>query len=289
MPFALQTHTRVAFVGAGNMGGAILEGVVRSNLVTASAITVYDLNESRCESLRSEFGVGATTDAKQAVHGAQVVVLAVKPQVAHDALREISPHLAADALVVSVMAALSTSRLEALLGGRPVVRTMPNTPSLLGLGATVYALGRHATADHGAAVETILGAVGRVWRVDESLIDPVSALSGSGPAYVFALAEAMVEGGKRLGIEPSLAAELAVQTVVGAAALLKQSGEAPSVLRQRVSSPGGTTLAALGEMERRGWADAMAGGMEAAVARASELDSLLGAALTRGAGEGAES
>jgi pyrroline-5-carboxylate reductase len=207
------------------------------------------------------------------VRDAQVIVLAVKPQIIDAVLAEMRPSVTARQLFVSIAAGIPTARLERGLGaGARVVRVMPNTPALLGKGMSVAVRGRHATAADERLVVKLLRTVGRARAVgDERLIDAVTGLSGSGPAYVYLFAEALIAGGVSAGLAPQVAAELALQTITGAAAMLQETRESPQRLREMVTSPGGTTLAGLTELERRGFADGIAAAVVVAARRATEL------------------
>jgi pyrroline-5-carboxylate reductase len=235
-------------VGAGKMGGALLDGWVRRGLA-APGTTVLDpyLDPDRARGL-SQAGVAVVaTPAEVAVRGHGCVVLAVKPQSMAEALAAAAPLAAADAVIVSVAAGIRLATLEAAFAaGQPVIRAMPNTPAQVGLGMTVAFANAHVGKEQRDAVDALLGAVGKVaWIEDEDLMDAVTAVSGSGPAYVFLLAECLAEAGREAGLPDALAALLARQTVAGAGALLAESALPPGELRRNVTSPGGTTAAAL--------------------------------------------
>jgi pyrroline-5-carboxylate reductase len=207
------------------------------------------------------------------VAAAAVVIVAVKPQIIDAVLAEMRSSMTSRTLVVSIAAGVPTSRLERALGGRArVVRVMPNTPALLGKGMSVTVRGRHATAADERLVLQLLRTVGRARAVrDERLLDAVTGLSGSGPAYVYRLAEGFIAGGVAAGLAPEMARELTLQTITGAAAMLQETGETPPRLREMVTSPGGTTLAGLTELDRRGFMDAVSAAVVAATRRATEL------------------
>jgi pyrroline-5-carboxylate reductase len=261
----------IAFVGAGNMAGALIRGLIGTATVSASRIFASDPDQSRLDQLR-ELGIAVTSDNQAVVRQATVVVLATKPQVFEQVLRDVGAVLSSDTLVVSIAAGISTAIIErALPQGSRIVRTMPNTPALVGAGATAIAGGRHATDGDLALVETLFRSVGISVRVPEDQIDAVTGLSGSGPAYVFALIEALRDGGAREGLPEDTALRLATQTVFGAARLLLEENEAPEVLRQRVTSPGGTTRAGLDALEAAGFTDAILAAVRAATRRSVEL------------------
>ncbi len=263
---------RVAFIGAGNMAEALVRGLVGRGGYLPAALTVTDPRAERRDFFEREFGVGATENNGAAAAGAEVVVLAVKPQVMGEVLAGLAPHLAPGTLVVSIAAGIPCARIEAALGeGRPVVRVMPNTPALVGAGVSALCGGRWARESDLALAEGLLRPVGAVVRVAESLMDAVTALSGSGPAYVFYVMEALLEAAGRLDVAPEVARTLVYQTIAGAAELARQSPEAPEVLRARVTSKGGTTAAAIGVLEERGVRSAVVAAVEAAQRRAGEL------------------
>jgi pyrroline-5-carboxylate reductase len=260
----------VTFVGAGAMGGSLVRGVLAAGTSAADVLVVEPQHE-RARQLEEALGVGVV-GLEQGVRGADVVVVAVKPHDVPATLRAASSSLQPGTVVVSVAAGLTTATLEQHLPeGTPVVRAMPNTPALVGAGVTAMALGRHATDEQGAAAQRVLTAVGRVVRVPESQMDAVTAVSGSGPAYVFLVVEAMVEAGVHAGLPRELAAELVLGTLAGSAAMLVETGEHPAVLRERVTSPGGTTAAALQRLEQRGLRAAFVEAVLANRDRAREL------------------
>jgi pyrroline-5-carboxylate reductase len=240
--------------------------------VPAERIAASDPDGPRREALRAELGIRATADNAEAVSGADVVLLAVKPQVFGSALPGVSAALPTGALVVSIAAGVPTTVIErALPAGARVVRTMPNTPALVGAGATAIAGGAAATDDDLELAETLFRSVGICVRVREEQLDAVTGLSGSGPAYVFAMIEALRDAGVREGLEENTALLLASQTVFGAGRLLVEQNESPETLRERVTSPGGTTRAGLDALESSGFADVLAGAVRAATRRSVEL------------------
>jgi pyrroline-5-carboxylate reductase len=259
----------LAIIGGGKIGEALLSGLLRRG---AGNIVVCERSPDRAAQLGERYGV-ATPGLAEAADGARVLLLAVKPQDIDVLLSALAPSVdPARHLVVSVAAGVPTSRIEALLpAGTPVVRVMPNTPALVDEGMSVLSPGAHAEEAHLDEAEALLAAVGRVRRVPESQQDAVTALSGSGPAYFFYLVEAMIDAGILLGLPRTLAADLIVQTALGAAVMLRDSGEHPVQLREAVTSPGGTTIAAVRELERHGVRAALIAAIEAAHARSVEL------------------
>ncbi|WP_296667038.1 pyrroline-5-carboxylate reductase [Demequina sp.] len=268
-------HPTIAVIGGGVMGGTLVSALCVAGWPGA-AITVVDRNPERRAVLASSHGVALAEDARAAVAGAGVAILAVKPQQMAAVLAELSDALEPGTLVFTVAAALPASFYEARLpAGTPVVRAMPNTPAVVGAGATSISAGTHATEEHLALAERMLRATGLVVRVDEPLIDAVIAVAGSAPAYFYAMVEALTEAGVMQGLEREMATMLAQQTFVGAARLLVESGDTPQELRRRVSSPGGTTLAALEAMANAGLQGVISAGANAAVARSKELGAQL--------------
>ncbi len=268
---------KITFLGGGNMANALIGGLVNKGFA-AGDIAVVELNVDNRSKLEAAYGVRTFAGAEAAAWDCDVIVLAVKPQSMKEAIAPIGPHLK-DQLVVSIAAGLNLASLSRWLGGhRRLVRTMPNTPALIGAGVTgLYALPEVDAAGR-AAAQRVLEAVGSaVWFADESQMDAVTAVSGSGPAYVFLFIEALQQAGKDLGFDDEQARRLAIETVLGAAQLAAQSPDPASVLRERVTSKGGTTAAALAVMETAGVKAGIIAGVKAAEARGVELGQQLGA------------
>jgi pyrroline-5-carboxylate reductase len=264
------TVQTIAILGGGKIGEALISGLLRGER-TASDIVVSEKHPERAAYLTETFGV-QVTDVPTAVKQAGTLLIAVKPQDIDTLLAEIAPAIETRHLVVSVAAGITTAHIErALPAGVAVVRCMPNTPALVDEAMTAVAAGSHADDEHLAVAEALLGSVGRVVRVPENQLDAVTALSGSGPAYFFFLVEAMIDAGILLGLPRALAAELIVQTAVGSATMLRDSGEHPVQLREAVTSPGGTTIAAIRELEVHGVRAALLAAIEAAARRSREL------------------
>ncbi|MEJ7770337.1 MAG: pyrroline-5-carboxylate reductase [Geodermatophilaceae bacterium] len=260
---------RLAILGGGKIGEALLSGLLRGPMAV-DQIVISEHSPDRAEYLAQKYLVRALS-VEAAVRASDVLLIAVKPQDIGTLLAEIAPH-ATNQVVISVAAGITTKRIEAdLAPGTPVVRTMPNTPALVDQAMTAISPGAHASEEHLAAAETVLGSVGRVIRVPESQLDAVTALSGSGPAYFFFLVEAMIDAGILLGLPRAVAAELIVQTALGSATMLRDSGEHPVQLREAVTSPGGTTIMAIRELERHGVRAALLAAIEAARDRSVEL------------------
>jgi pyrroline-5-carboxylate reductase len=261
---------KITFIGAGNMAEAIIAGIVGNEIVTIDDVCVSDISEERLEHFESGFGMKTFTSNADAVADADVVVLSVKPQIFPTVWPEIEAALKPEALVVSIMAGIPSSKIT---NGKPirVVRVMPNTPALVGEGAAGIAPGEYATEYDLQVASSLLAAVGVAKIVTEEEIDAVTALSGSGPAYVFYLLESMLAGAAEMGLQPDVARELALATVIGAATLMKETGENADALRAKVTSKGGTTHAAVTTLEEHGVKDSIIAAMKAAQARSIEL------------------
>lgn len=258
-----------AFVGCGNLGMAILSRAIASGALDAASTVVVERDAAR-RAQATSLGARASEDAAEA-RGAALVVLAVKPQSFADAARAIGT-LGAGQLAVSVMAGHSSAAIRAALGGAVrVVRTMPNTPAQVGMATTAVAAGAGATAQDLAEVRRIFGAIGRTVEIPEALIDASVAVVGSGPAYLFLLAEAEIAAAIAMGLSPEAAREMVTGTLLGAATLLASDGRSAGELRAAVTSAGGTTAAAVRVFEERGFSQAVGAAMEAARARSAEL------------------
>ncbi len=260
----------LAIFGAGVMGETLLSGLLRAGR-PASDLVVTERRTDRAEELRGKYGVKVVSNV-EAAELADTLVLVVKPQDMGALCDEIADHVRPGALVVSLAAGITTSFLEERLAdGVPVVRVMPNTPALVDQGMSAISPGEHCDEEHLAEAEALLGTVGKVVRVEEKHLDAVTAVSGSGPAYLFYVAEAMIEAGVFLGMPRATATELVVQTFYGAATMLRETGEHPSVLRENVTSPGGTTVAALRTLDDHKVRAAFISALEAARDRSHEL------------------
>jgi pyrroline-5-carboxylate reductase len=271
---------RIAFLGAGNMAGALIRGLLRSGACRPSQLVASDVRPSRLDELSRLHGIAVRASNAEAAETADVLVLATKPQVFAALLDDVAGRTREGALVLSIAAGVPTTAIEARLGDVRVVRAMPNTPALVGRGATAIARGARAT-DHDVAVaRAIFDAVGITVAVDEPQIDAVTGLSGSGPAYVFLMVEALVEGGVLAGLPRDVATRLAIETLGGAAALLSTGTEGPAVLRERVTSPNGTTEAGLDALRQAGFEGAVVDAVARATERARALGGETAAALT---------
>jgi pyrroline-5-carboxylate reductase len=261
---------RVAVLGTGKMGEALLSGMLRAGRRPADVL-VTARRTDRAELLRERYGVQVVA-TEEAAKAADTVILAVKPQDMAALLDELGPHLPADRLVVSVAAGIPTQFIERrLVQDVPVVRVMSNTPVLVDEAMSAMSAGAHAGEEHLRRTEEIFAPVGKTIRVPESQQDAVTALSGSGPAYFFFLVEAMIDAGILLGLPRAVAHDLIVQTAIGAAVMLRDTGEHPVTLREAVTSPAGTTISAIRELENHGVRAAMLAALEAARDRGREL------------------
>jgi pyrroline-5-carboxylate reductase len=265
--------SRIALLGGGKMGAALVGGLLDAGW-DADDVSIAEIDAERRATLEQQFAkVRVVPNAAWAVGDADVVVLAVKPNDVAATLETALPALGAETLVLSIAAGVTIEALEALVPNRPVVRAMPNTPALVGLSASAIAAGSHARDDHLETAERLLGAVGVVVRVKESALDAVTGLSGSGPAYLFLVAEALIEAGVLNGLTRDVATDLVVQTLLGSATLLARDDAGPEELRAAVTSPGGTTAAGLRELEAHGVRAALLDAVTAATRRSRELGS----------------
>ncbi len=263
---------KLGFIGGGRMAEAIIKGLLASGKISAEEMAVSTPSFSRREYLEHTYGVRAFFDNPNLVRESAVVVLAVKPQVAPQVLEEIREAMQEKVpLLISIVAGLSLARLEKHLGVSRLVRVMPNTPALVLSGVSALCGGQGAGEEDLALAEKIFSALGEVLQVPENLFDAVTGLSGSGPAYVFAFIEALVDGGVKEGLPREVAEKLAVGTVLGAARLMKETGDNPYVLKAMVTSPGGTTMAGLKALADRAFHGAVMEAVSAATRRAREL------------------
>jgi pyrroline-5-carboxylate reductase len=265
---------RIAVVGAGKIGEALIAGLTSSGWREPGELAASARRQERADELAERFGVQATTSNAHAVAGSTVVVIAVKPQDIDTLLGEIGGLLAPEQTVLSIAAAVPTARIERQIApGVPVVRAMPNTPATVHEGIAGLCAGAHASDEHLALAEEVLSHLGRVVRVPERAMDAVTAVSGSGPAYFALLAEAMIEAGILLGLSREISTQLVVQTMLGTAKQLRDEKLHPVELREMVTSPGGTTIAAIRELERAGVRAAFLNAIQAAMDRSRELAS----------------
>ncbi|PAW75558.1 MAG: pyrroline-5-carboxylate reductase [Verrucomicrobia bacterium Tous-C9LFEB] len=265
---------KIGFIGSGKMALALAQGIVRQNVATPSDLLITSPNDGSQDVFLSKFPpntVHWTSDNAEVARAADLILIAVKPQVINDVLPQLRA-ASANKLVVSIAAGISLTKLESALDKRArVVRCMPNTPVLVGAGACAYALGRNATPQDDALVMKLLSAGGFASRVEEKQINAVTATSGSGPAYVFYFIEAMITAGIKQGLSKELARELAIQTTIGSALMVRETKLEPSALADAVKSPKGTTIAACEILETEQWREILVKAIAAAKKRADEL------------------
>jgi pyrroline-5-carboxylate reductase len=273
---------KIAVIGAGNIGGAMLGGIVKSKLAEPKDIVVTDVLDERRRDAAQKWKVHTMgTDNRKAVEGRDVVILAVKPPMVPVVLDELRGALRENQIVITVAAGVPLSLYESVLGTRiPLFRAMPNIPVIVEEGATAVAGNRATRPEQRQVVEKIFGALGCVVFVDESQLDAVTALSGSGPAYVYMVIEALIDGGKKMGLSHEVATRLTEQTVLGAAKLVRETRLHPAVLRDEVVTPGGTTIAAIHELESHGLRAMLISAVETATARSKEIGAQLLAGLS---------
>lgn len=262
---------KIGFIGGGNMAEAFIRGLETAG-VAKQDILVSEPNQQRRTWVVENYGVEGLNDNAELVRRCSTIVLAIKPQIVKKVLAGLQEVAGRDKLFISILAGVSTTTIEELLGGTPrVIRAMPNTPALVGAGAAAICAGQYAEADDPALALQLFELVGTVVQVEEGQLDAVTGLSGSGPAFVYTFIEALAAGGVQEGLRLDVAHALAVQTVLGAAQLVKQSGEHPALLREKVCSPGGTTIAAIRVLEERGLRATMMDAVGAATRRSKEL------------------
>ena len=264
---------KVGFIGAGNMAGALIKGLMNAQLYTPPEIIVSDTLPAQLRKIKRRYQVEGIQENRAVVQQAQTIVLAVKPQIIDQVLAEIQPVVTPAKRFISIAAGVTLTRLEKGLGGDArVIRVMPNTPALLGKSMTVVVRGTRAkAADEKLALRFFRGVGDALAVQDEKMLDPVTGLSGSGPAYVYLFAEALIAGGIKAGLSPAVAERLTFQTLEGAVAMLKETKQSPEELREMVSSPGGTTLAGLKRLETGAFSKTVSAAVAAATRRSREL------------------
>jgi pyrroline-5-carboxylate reductase len=266
------TLPRLGFIGSGKMATALIRGLLEAKQIAAECLMASDpLPEARL-ALAQATGIAVVADNRAVAEASEILVLAVKPQTMGAVLAELQPVVTPRHLVISIAAGVPLRRLTQALGvDRRIIRVMPNTPCLVGAGASAYALGAAATADDARLIERILSAVGKAYGVPESLLDAVTGLSGSGPAFVAMVIEALSDGGVRMGLPREVATALAAQTVLGTGRMVLEMKLHPGLIKDMVASPGGTTIAGVHALERAGLRGALIDAVEAATRRSVEL------------------
>lgn len=265
-------NMRLSCIGAGNMGSALLRGMVRSGLVPPRHITASDRSQERRRLMRKDLKIKTSRSNIEAVQKADVVILAVKPQILHTVIDEIKDTVGPETLIVSIAAGYPTSLIEQLLGGKPrVIRAMPNITATVRMGATALCKGRWARRREMTTARRLFESCGLVEEIDEWLMDSITGLSGTGPMYVFIIIEALSDAGVKVGLGREVSTRLAVQTVLGAARMVQETGRHPIYLKDLVTSPGGTAINALYSMEKTGLRADIMDAVEAATRRSREL------------------
>ncbi len=269
---AAAPNVRWGFIGSGKMATALVQGMIRAGTASPGSIVASDPYPGAREALASSSGIRATDSNAEVARESDAIVLAVKPQSMPAVMAELAGHLESRHLVISVAAGVSLGTMAHALGGQHrLIRVMPNTPALVGEGAAAYCLGARATPEDEEVVRSCLAAVGRAVAVPETMLDAVTGLSGSGPAFVYAIIEALSDGGVRVGLPRDVATQLAAQTVLGAAKMVLETGLHPGALKDQVTSPGGTTIAGLHALERGALRGTLMDAVEAATKRSAEL------------------
>lgn len=267
-----QGQYRVGFIGAGKMATALAKGLCAAGFTEPGLITASDVVPTARKQFADVSGGTAATSNSEVAAKADILILAVKPQQMKEVLAELAPKLEPRHLVVSIAAGIPLARITGALGKeRRLVRVMPNTPCLVGASASAFCLGGAATADDGKLVERLLSAVGISYQLPEHLLDTVTGLSGSGPAFVYVMIEALADGGVKMGLPRDTALKLAAQTVLGSAKMVLETGEHPGALKDAVASPGGTTIAGLHALESGALRGTLMNAVEAATLRSREL------------------
>lgn len=263
--------TKIGFIGAGNMAAALIKGLLDKNVFNFSDIYISDVNSQRCRDLADQFGINVCVDNISLAQKADITVLSVKPQVIADVLSDLKDAFKTDAMIVSIAAGITVEKIAGFVGDMPIVRVMPNTPALIGSGVSgIYA--NKKAAEHIEKIKKIFSAVGSVVvAANEQLMDAITAVSGSGTAYYFLMMEAMIAAAVELGIQPDMAAQLVLGTAKGAADLAIASKDSPAQLRKKVTSPGGTTEAAIGIFNENNFTAIVNKAIKAAKNRSIEL------------------
>ena len=263
---------RIGFIGGGKMAEALAKGIINASLSSVDKIIASDVDKKRCQILEKDTGIKTTQENKKVTSGSDIIILAVKPNIIGGILKELKNDITPKHLVVSIAAGIPLDFIESALNkGCRVVRVMPNTPCLVGETAAGYALGKAATRDDGELVGEILNAVGKSYLLEEKHLDAVTGLSGSGPAFVYTVIEALSDGGVKMGLPRDISTKLAAQTVLGSAKMVLESGMHTGELRDFVTSPGGTTIAGLHALEKGSIRNALIDAVETATKKSKRL------------------
>lgn len=273
---------RLGIIGGGVMGEALLSRLLGQGLYAAEEVMLSEPSPERRQVISEQYSIQTTDSNREVLEASRVVLLAVKPQVFEVVSKDFqSARCETPPLVLSILAGIPLSRLESVMSGWPVVRAMPNTPATIGGGMTAIALGTRTMAEHGELAENIFAAMGQVVKVPEGLLDAVTGLSGSGPGYVAVVIEALADGGVASGLPRAIANQLALQTVLGTAELIQKTGMHPAELKDRVTSPGGTTIAGIACLEELGLRSALIEAVRTASSRSRELGKLANEKLAK--------
>lgn len=263
---------KIGFIGGGKMGEALAKGLIRAKLSTADSIIVSDVDNKRCQVFEEETGIKTTQDNREVTANSDVIILAVKPNIMGTILEELKNDITSEHLVVSIAAGIPLNFMESSLKeGCRTIRVMPNTPCLVGETAAGYALGKNATRDDGELVGRILNAVGKSYLLEEKYLDAVTGLSGSGPAFIYMVIEALADGGVKMGLPRDVSTELAAQTTFGAAKMVLESDTHIGELKDSVTSPGGTTIEGLHALEKGGLSNTLINAVEVATKKSKRL------------------
>ena len=263
---------KIGFIGGGKMGEALAKGLIRAKLSTADSIIVSDVDNKRCQVFEEETGIKTTQDNREVTANSDVIILAVKPNIMGTILEELKNDITSEHLVVSIAAGIPLNFMESSLNeGCRAIRIMPNTPCLVGETAAGYALGKNATLDDGELVGRILNAVGKSYLLEEKYLDAVTGLSGSGPAFIYMVIEALADGGVKMGLPRDVSTELAAQTAFGAAKMVLESDTHIGELKDSVTSPGGTTIEGLHALEKGGLSNTLINAVEVATKKSKRL------------------
>ena len=265
------SDVRIGFIGAGQMATALGRGFVQAKSITPDRLIACDVSADAANRFAAQTGGSIVSGAAAVLAQSSLIFLAVKPQQIAGVLAELKPGITSQHLVVSIAAGISLAKLSAGLGSSRLIRVMPNTPALVGVGASAFSRGEAATADDGKLVQGLLSTVGLAMEVPEKLLDAVTGLSGSGPAYVYQFIEGLSDGGVRMGLPRDVATKLAAQTLLGAAQMVLSTGQHPGQLKDAVTSPGGTTIAGLHALERGGMRGILMDAVQSATERSKEL------------------
>src|SRR5271157_430742 len=263
---------KIGILGVGNMGSAFIRGILARDLVDAGNVFVFDIDDTKVAPIQEQYGIQVTTDEIDLLSKVDILILAVKPQVLPEMMAKIGPEVTAEHVIMSIAAGIPIATLKKHLSNyAAVIRVMPNTPAMVGEGISAYCSEEQISPEIKELIEGILGALGQFIEVQEKLMDAVTGLSGSGPAYMFLIVDALADGGVKMGLPKAQALKLAAQTMLGAAAMIIKENKHPAELKDIVTSPGGTTIAGLHELEKGGIRAALMNAVEAATLRSREL------------------